>query len=256
MKLRVYAVIVVGLLGSGPLFAQPARTPESPVESWKKTDLRMNDNCSACHQRLGEPLAMQVSQWQGSVHAQKGVFCDSCHGGDPTSTVLTVAMGEQNGFMEAPQPLAVPDDCGRCHEDALASFKESAHGELFESNDYEPSCVTCHNSHDVKAVSFDMVAMPASCGECHEQNYIDEVRNPLAETDRRMERLRAQIASLPASNPNAAYLHRRLDKASEAFSRLAHFLNANTITTQRQTLDRELTYLEFMVAFDDTKTSD
>ncbi|MYA78732.1 MAG: hypothetical protein F4Y17_14600, partial [Gemmatimonadetes bacterium] len=44
------------------------RTPDSPVASWQKLETRMTDNCALCHQRLGEPLARQVAEWQGSIH--------------------------------------------------------------------------------------------------------------------------------------------------------------------------------------------
>lgn len=253
MKQSGYWTIALLFVMGSTAFAQSARTPDSPLETWRKTDLRMNDNCSACHQRLGEPLAKQVGEWQGSAHARNGIFCDSCHGGDPISTVLVVAMGAQNGFKPAPQPKDVPEDCGRCHQEALASFTESAHGELFESNAYEPSCVTCHNSHNVQDVSFNLVSLEASCGACHDQNYINEVRNPLNDTNEKLIRLRSVVTSLPKENPNTAYLRSRLDKASHEFSGLAHFLSSTAITAKRQSLDRELQYLEFMVSFDDTK---
>ena len=248
---RTSIVIIIMLAVILPT-ANGQRTPDSQVTSWRKLDTRMTDNCALCHQRLGEPFAKQVSEWEGSIHAWRGVFCDTCHGGDPTSTILTVAMGEQNGFMDAPLPQAVPEDCGSCHPESLKSFSESAHGELFEANDFEPSCVTCHNSHDVQEVNLDMISLTAACGECHDQDYIDEVRNPLVDTDLRIDRLYSQVISMPGNNPNTPYLRNRLLRARKQFRQLAHYLTTNTIISRRQGIDRELDYIEFMVNFDDS----
>ncbi len=248
---RTVFVLIVMLAVTLPS-AHGQRTPDSPVTSWRKLDTHMTDNCALCHQRLGEPLAKQVAEWQGSIHAWRGVFCDTCHGGDPTSTILTVAMGEQNGFMDAPLPEAIPEDCGRCHAESLESFYESAHGDLFEANDFEPGCVTCHNSHDVREVSIDMVSITAACGDCHDQDYIDEVRLPLIGTDTRIGQLFGQIIALPGSHPNLPYLRGRLIRARKQFRQLAHYLTTNTIVTRRQAVDRELDYIEFMLHFDDS----
>ncbi len=70
--------------------------------TWKQVDGPFFETCSMCHQRLGERLAPQVEEWRDSVHYRNGVFCDSCHGGDPTSTVLPISMGEAAGFDPIP----------------------------------------------------------------------------------------------------------------------------------------------------------
>lgn len=230
----------------------PQRTPDSPTESWKVIEGPFNDYCTMCHQRLGTRLADPVKEWRGSIHAWRGVFCDTCHGGDPTSTVLTIAMGEQNGFMEAPLPPAIPEDCGRCHEAALQSWKESVHGDLFEVNDYEPNCVTCHNSHDVREVSLNLVSLDAACGECHNIDYINEVRLPLEAADKKLKDLYARVNAMPAGNPNVPYIRNRLDRVQKEFRGLAHYLSSNIIVQRRQSIDRELGYIEFLIAFDDS----
>jgi len=237
-------------------YGQAQRTPDSPATSWRKLDTKMSDNCALCHQRLGEPLAKQVEEWQGSIHFWRGVSCDACHGGDPTSTINTVAMSETNGFMDAPIPEAIPADCGQCHQDALASFQESAHGELFDVNDYEPGCVTCHNSHDVREVNMDLVSTTAACGECHDVDYIDEVRIPLIDTDERISALYTTINAMPTDNPNAPYLRYRLDRARKEFRKLGHYLTTNTIVTKRQSVDKELDFIDFMIDFDDSSIND
>lgn len=222
--------------------------------SWKKLEGPFSENCSKCHQRLGERLSKQVSEWRGSVHARSGVFCDTCHGGDPLSTVLPVAMGPQNGFMEAPLPKDIPKDCGRCHEEALQSFKESAHGDIFDTNDYEPGCVTCHNSHNVSEVSLDLVSLDAACGTCHDQNYINETKNPLVQTDQLVKHLYTQLNALPATNPAVPGLRARLDAARKKVRQLAHHLNENMIRQKKAAVDRELVKLQGIIKFDETVT--
>ena len=251
-RLGLITALILAVGSANVSYGQTARTPDSPVESWRMLDTRMSDNCALCHQRLGEPLAKQVKEWQGSIHFWQGVSCDACHGGDPKSLINTVAMSAENGFMEAPIPEAIPADCGQCHQDALASFNESAHGELFDANDFEPGCVTCHNSHDVREVSMDLVTLEASCGECHAMDYISEVRDPLMNTDQRITQLYGQINAMPSTNPNVPYLRNRLDRARKAFRKLAHYLATNTIVTKRQSVDQELDHIAFMINFDDS----
>ena len=250
------AIVLIIISTNNDHVVHGQRNPESPVTSWRKLNVNMTDNCALCHQRLGEPLAKQVKEWQGSIHAWRGVFCDTCHGGDPTSTILTVAMGEQNGFKDAPLPESIPEDCGRGHPESLASFYESAHGELFEANEFEPGCVTCHNSHDVSVVSMDLISMSAACGECHNQDYIDEVRSPLINTDTRINQLYEKIIAMPGDKPNEPYLRNRLIRVRKQFRQLAHYLANNTIVSKRQKIDRELDYIDFMLDFDDSTVED
>lgn len=227
---------------------------EHGSESWRKLEGPFHENCSKCHQRLGERLAKPVREWRGSIHDRSGVFCDTCHGGDPLSTVLPVAMGGQNGFMEAPRPKGIPAFCGRCHEDALKSFKESAHGDIFETNDFEPGCVSCHNSHDVRETTLDLVSLDAACGKCHDQNYINETKIPLVEANQLVKQLYARLDTLPATDPTVPGIRIRLDAAHKQFRKLAHFLSDNKIRQKKVAVDKELARLQGIITFDDTMT--
>ena len=84
------------------------------------------------------------------------------------------------------------------------------------------------------------------------RDYIDEVRNPLIDTDGRIERIYGQIAAMPGDNPNTPYLRNRLLRVRKQFRQLAHYLATNTIITKRLGIDRELDYIEFMLHFDDS----
>ena len=41
------------------------------------------NNCVSCHNILSDEQAEIVSIWEKSIHAERGVGCEGCHGGDP-----------------------------------------------------------------------------------------------------------------------------------------------------------------------------
>src|SRR5690349_22474775 len=41
------------------------------------------NNCLVCHSALDPPLQVTSEQFSHDIHAQKGLTCASCHGGDP-----------------------------------------------------------------------------------------------------------------------------------------------------------------------------
>ena len=43
------------------------------------------NSCLECHSGLPEPLGVSTETFAQSVHAQKGLGCVACHGGDATS---------------------------------------------------------------------------------------------------------------------------------------------------------------------------
>ena len=52
--------------------------------------------CIDCHSALDKPFQVTAEQYADDVHAQKGLTCASCHGGDPTSP--DNAMDRKKGF--------------------------------------------------------------------------------------------------------------------------------------------------------------
>lgn len=228
-------------------------------ESWRKLEGPFRENCSKCHQRLGEPMARQVKEWRGSVHERNGVFCDTCHGGDPLSTVLPVAMGAQNGFMETPHPKDMLVFCGRCHEEELKNLQESLHGLNFIENDFDPSCVTCHNSHNVREVSLDLIALDPVCGKCHTARSIDQgkihrMKLELTQADQLVKQLYARLDTLPATDPAVPGMRVRLDAAYKQLRALAHFFSEEKIRQKKVGVDKELTKLQGIINFSDTVT--
>lgn len=227
-------------------------------ESWKKVEGPFNENCSKCHQRLGERLAEQVKEWQSSIHYKYGIFCDSCHGGDPISTVLPVAMGEKNGFKPSPGPKDIPRFCGpECHQDAFATNEGNVHTEDFPENKWEPTCVYCHGSHEVQPVNLDLISLESkACKPCHDrQFYIRQTRRDELEASNNFaNKLYAELENMPDENPMKSVIRVRLDKAHKELRKLAHYFNRKKIDAALESVDRELAYLKSIIEFDESRT--
>ncbi|MGE5141052.1 MAG: cytochrome c3 family protein [Rudaea sp.] len=166
--------------------AQPAQgevpqilpTPIShPAESGAKS------TCVTCHSSYGGKLAQVVTDWQSSIHSQKGVSCEDCHGGDPTS--MDKAMTLAAGFIGVPKKVDIPALCASCHSrvdamrqydlptDQWSKYQQSVHGQKLAQGDTNvATCFTCHDGHATKEVndpSSQVYSMnvPELCSSCH-----------------------------------------------------------------------------------------
>src|SRR5690348_815605 len=98
------------------------------------------NTCLDCHSALDAPLNVSADGFAASIHAQKGITCAGCHGGDPSSA--DNAMSTKAGFKGNITRRQVPELCGKCHSDAaymrqynpslrtdqLAQYRTSVHG--------------------------------------------------------------------------------------------------------------------------------
>ncbi len=94
------------------------------------------------------------------IHWQRGLRCQDCHGGDPTTLDFAPAHAQEAGFRTVKSPADLPGFCGRCHSD----------------NDYmrryQPSPVTDQESkywtsgHGLR-LKADGDAQVATCVSCH-----------------------------------------------------------------------------------------
>ena len=145
-----------------------------------------DNTCVRCHAELPEPLNAPVVAMQRDIHAQKGLTCADCHGGD--ATVMDMAsMDPEKGFRGRPKPAEIPAFCGRCHADGaymrrfnprlptdqLQQYWTSVHGQRLQIGDEKvATCISCHGAHGVlapdQAESRVFPAnVPATCGGCH-----------------------------------------------------------------------------------------
>ena len=134
-------------------------------------------SCLKCHKDKADLFA-------SSAHAQAGLTCMQCHGGDPKVTDETAHATDN--FKRPDGKKAIAELCASCHSDVrrmnpyglptdqLAQYKTSKHGEqLFGTNDQHVAvCTDCHGDHDIlKVKSLQSrvfpTNIPATCGRCH-----------------------------------------------------------------------------------------
>lgn len=135
-----------------------------------------DDSCIACHRDPSwlvteRKLYDYYRDWERSIHAQEGVTCSECHGGDPDAPSREEA---HQGMWGESRPESavhfsnVTATCGSCHGDVEEAYRTSAHFEHLEAAKDErqgPSCVTCHDS--MNTLTLDVTTVEQTCGICH-----------------------------------------------------------------------------------------
>lgn len=191
VRLLVLAVpvLVVGLVfapsatGESPSPSTPPAPEASPIA--QPADLQSNQ-CYACHAAIDVQQRTITETWLASAHGRAGIGCDGCHGGDPRSDEITVAMSAEAGFVGVPDRTGTVGICGGCHSDAakmrpyglatdqLSKYQSSVHGQrLTTARDTRVAiCIDCHGSHGVKKASDPTAAVyplnvPKLCASCH-----------------------------------------------------------------------------------------
>jgi len=170
-------VLAVGIWVAITLLAATrahAGTPPSAVQS----------TCIDCHGSLEANLKVTGEQYAQDIHAQKGLTCAGCHGGDPTSLE---AMDKKRGFKGHIDRKQVPELCAKCHADGaymrqfnpslrtdqLAQYKTSVHGRRLAGGDSKVAvCIDCHGVHGIRAVKdtrskVHPLNVAETCSRCH-----------------------------------------------------------------------------------------
>src|SRR3989338_739076 len=120
----------------------------------------MINACITCHSDMW-------AEMKGSVHSQQGIFCNQCHGGNPTKEDKDLAKAPEAKYIGIPDKKQIMELCGSCHSDVgvmnfygtrtdqMAQYKTSHHGKklLEEGNTKVAVCSDCHGYHEVLKVS-------------------------------------------------------------------------------------------------------
>jgi len=151
------------------------------------------NSCLDCHSALPEPLGVTQEKFSQDIHAQKGLTCANCHGGDPASDDPDKAMDRKAGWKGKIDRKQIPPLCGSCHSDPaymrqfnpslrtdqLAQYHTSVHGRRWVAGDAKVAvCTDCHSVHDLKAPSdpqstVNPVNVANTCARCHaDANYM------------------------------------------------------------------------------------
>jgi len=151
------------------------------------------NSCLDCHAGLPDALGVTQAKFSQDIHAQKGLTCVSCHGGDPTSNDPDKAMSPKAGWKGTIDRKQVPQLCGSCHSDPayirqfnpslrtdqLGQYHTSVHGKRLVAGDAKVAvCTDCHSVHDLRAPSdprstVNPVNVAGTCTRCHsDANYM------------------------------------------------------------------------------------
>lgn len=145
------------------------------------------NSCLDCHSTLPDLMAVSQQKFSQDIHAQKGLTCASCHGGDPTSDDPEKAMSPKAGWKGNIDRSEVPQLCGSCHSDSaymrqynpglrtdqLSQYKTSLHSKRLAGGDTKVAvCTDCHSVHDIRAPSdtrstVNSVNVASTCARCH-----------------------------------------------------------------------------------------
>jgi len=145
------------------------------------------NSCLDCHSALPDALGVTQEKFSQDIHAQKGLTCVNCHGGDPASDDPDKAMSRKAGWKGKVDRKQIPQLCGSCHSDPayirqfnpslrtdqLDQYRTSVHGKRLASGDTKVAvCTDCHSVHDLRAPidprsTVNSVNVANTCAHCH-----------------------------------------------------------------------------------------
>jgi predicted CXXCH cytochrome family protein len=216
------------------------------------------NSCLDCHEGLGGDNAQVVEDWQSSIHAERGITCADCHGGDLNADDRAAAMSAQAGFVGVPDRTEIPDLCGSCHADVvlmrqyglptdqLAQYRESFHGQQLSEGDIKvATCWDCHDEHATPetndpSASVYRTNVPQLCARCHaDEAYMAEYDIPTDQYDLYRESVHG-IALLDHQDiraPNCADCHGTHGAAPPGFAEVSNVCGSCHSATQDYYLD-------------------
>jgi hypothetical protein len=205
--------------------------------------------CITCHSALPGKYGEPVKLWKGSIHAENGIACNACHGGDPKDAAN--AMKKERGFLGAPKYNDVPQFCGRCHVGVLKDYLASAHGRALGKGG--PNCVICHGSHQIVKASLELIN-EKSCSRCHSYERAKLIRGGMQETEGIIVALDTRIAGYKVVGTDTDRLEKELFSQRNRFHSLFHNVDVKRVTAESTQIQAELKKIETALkALDDQK---
>ncbi|RII27978.1 MAG: cytochrome C [Geobacter sp.] len=195
--------------------------------------------CLQCHSSQTGRGGQVVQPWKSSIHAENGISCHDCHGGDPMDA--TNAMSPARGFLGVPKETDVPAFCGRCHVGILADYRQSAHGQALGKGG--PTCVTCHGSHDIKKVTLDLIN-EKSCSRCHPYERAAKIKAAMKETERQIVDIGEKLSRFKGEGVDTESTDKGLFSIRNTYHRLFHEVNTPRVTSESSKLQGELAKID------------
>lgn len=191
--------------------------------------------CLTCHASQTGKGGKPVAQWQESIHAQNGISCHHCHGGDPSDSIN--AMSPERGFLGVPRETAIPAFCGRCHVGIRDDYLNSAHGRALGRGG--PTCVTCHGSHDVRKVALDLIN-EQRCSSCHTYDRARAIKEAMAQNEGRLVQAERDLARLRGMGIDTAGQEQKLFALKNRYHRLFHNVDVKRVIGEATAIGKEL----------------
>lgn len=191
--------------------------------------------CIECHSKLPEKYSQPIKLWQGSIHAENGIYCNGCHGGDPKDAAN--AMSPSRGFLGVPKEPAIPAFCGRCHIGVLNDYLASAHGRMLGKGG--PTCVTCHGNHHVVKASLELIN-EKSCSRCHSYVRANVIRTAMQENETTIVTIDGRISALKNIGTDTETLEKELFAVRNRFHTQFHNVNVELLKKESARIQADL----------------
>lgn len=191
--------------------------------------------CLQCHGAQPGKGGASVKEWRESIHAENGISCHDCHGGDPKDAVS--AMSPARGFLGVPGETAVPAFCGRCHVGILKDYLKSAHGRTLGKGG--PTCVACHGSHGVTRATLDLIN-EKSCGRCHPYEPAAEIKEAMRQTEGMIASIEGRISRYKGEGVDTEAREKSLFALRNHYRRLFHEVDTAKVRRESTRIQAEL----------------
>jgi len=205
--------------------------------------------CIQCHATMPGKIGEPVKLWKGSIHAENGIACNACHGGDPKDAAN--AMSPARGFLGAPKEPAIPAFCGRCHVGVLKDYLASAHGRALGKGG--PTCVTCHSNHLVVKASLEIIN-EKRCSQCHSFERAKTIRDAMQETEAMIVAMDKRIAAYKGEGVDTEGLEKGLFAVRNRFHTLFHNVDVGMVKKESAGIQGDLKKIQDQIkALDDSR---
>jgi len=193
MALAVSLLVLLGWITRPPRAMMMIAVLFLAARMWGATP---QTSCTTCHnsEMFDAAGKAKVNAFlTKDVHAQIGLSCHDCHGGNPDPALSTDPTGamdpnyKKNPFRAKPARNEIPDFCGRCHSNAtfmkqynpaarvdqVSEYWTSKHGQLLKQGDTNVAvCIDCHSVHNIqRKISPDSPVhkthVAETCSRCH-----------------------------------------------------------------------------------------
>lgn len=237
---------VLRIASIGALFLATAAGPRPALAA---TTEQPEIVCIQCHAQLPDKLGAPVSLWRKSIHAENGIACNVCHGGDPKNAAD--AMNRARGFLGAPKEQDIPAFCGRCHLGVMKDYLASAHGKALGKGG--PTCVTCHGNHQVLKASLDLIN-EKTCTQCHTFERAKTIRQAMQQTETSILDIDRRIAQYQKVGVDMDRLGKALFAVRNRFHTLFHDVNVDRVRGESTQINAELAKIDKdLKAIEDTR---